>query len=112
MKVIRLEDLQVLTILLESVVGLIVSYVGWKIKKTHEVNEENKKHEKYFSKLALLNTRMILIREIEHYKDKGFAPIYAQATISEMYKIYHELGGNGGIERIFLEFKALPTSEN
>ena len=90
---------------------MVVSYVGWKIKKIRETEKELAERKKRESHLEMLNTKMILIREIEHYKDKGFAPIYAQSTIAEMYRDYHELGGNGGIEKLFLEFRNLPTSE-
>ena len=107
----NVEHLQIFTIILEGVVGLAVSYVGWKIKKIRESEKELAERKKRESHLELLNTKMILIREIEHYKEKGFAPVYAQATISEMYQDYHRLGGNGGLEKLFLEFKNLPTSE-
>ena len=54
---------------------------------------------------------MILIRECNRYIDKGFAPVYAKSSIADIYRKYHSLGVNGGIESLYLEFKEFPTTE-
>ena len=62
--------------------------------------------------MELLNTRMNLIRECNRYIDKGFAPVYARTSIADIYKTYHDLGGNGGIESLYLRVLELPMSED
>ena len=104
-------ELQVLTLILEGIAGAAISYVGWKLKKIRETEEELKRREKDFEELELSNTRMLLIRECYHYIEKGFAPVYARSSIADIYKKYHHLGGNGGIEGLYLEFLELPTTE-
>ena len=104
-------ELQILTLVLEGIVGAAISYVGWKLKKIREAEEEIKRREKYFEELQLLSTKMILIRECNRYIDKGFAPVYAKSSIADIWNKYHSLGGNGGIESLYLEFKELPTTE-
>lgn len=103
-------ELQILTLVIEGIAGAAISYVGWKLKKIRETEEAIKRREKGFEELELLNTRMVLIRECNHYIDKGFAPVYAKSSITDIYNKYHSLGGNGGIESLFREFKELPTT--
>ena len=104
-------ELQILTLILEGIAGAAISYVGWKLKKIRESEEEIKRREKDFEELELLNTKMILIRECNRYIDKGFAPVYAKSSIADIWNKYHLLGGNGGIESLYLEFRGLPTTE-
>jgi len=77
-----------------------------------ETEVENKQREESFQKLELLNTRMNLIRECNRYIEKGFAPVYARTSIADIYKTYHNLGGNGGIESLYLRFLSLPISKD
>lgn len=104
-------ELQILTLVLEGVAGAAISYVGWKLKKIRETEEKIKRREKDFEELELLNTRMVLIRECNHYIEKGFAPVYAKSSIADIWNKYHSLGGNGGIESLYFEFSELPTTE-
>ena len=104
-------ELQILTLVCEGIVGAAISYVGWKLKKSRETEKEIQQREKDFEELELLNTRMNLIRECNRYIDKGFAPVYAKSSIADIYRKYHSLGGNGGIESLYLDFKELPTTE-
>ena len=104
-------ELQILTLAIEGIVGAAISYVGWKLKKIRETEEEIKRREKKFEELEMLNTQLNLIRECYHYLEKGYAPVYARATVTKLYEIYHSVGGNGGIEGLYLEFLRLPTTE-
>lgn len=89
----------------------VLGYASWKLKKIREVEEERKKREKDFEELELLNTRMTIIRECNHYIDKGFAPLYARTSVAAIFDKYHTLGGNGGIEGLYHEFLKLPLKE-
>ena len=104
--------MEFVAIIVESVLTLAVGYAGWKFKKMREIEMESKQRKEDFEELELLNTRMNLIRECNRYIEKGFAPVYARTSIADIYKTYHGLGGNGGIESLYLRFLELPISEN
>lgn len=104
-------ELQIIAIAIEGIVGAVMSYLGYKLKKIHSAEQEHKRQEQKFKKLELLNTRMILIREINHYLERGFAPLYARTAVIEMYEEYHDLGGNGGIEEHYSNFLKLPLDK-
>ena len=40
---------------------------------------------------------------------KGYCPIYEKENIENMYKQYHNLGGNGTVTGLYEEIIALPT---
>lgn len=105
-------ELQIITLIIEGLVGALISYFGWKIKQHYELEKQRAEEIKKFKDLELRNTRMILIREMHHYlDDKGFAPLYALSAVVDSYKLYHELGGNGGIETLYQQFLKLPHKE-
>ena len=104
--------MEFVAIVVESILTLAVGYAGWKFKKMRETEIENKQREDNFHRLELLNTRMNLIRECNRYIDKGFAPVYARTSIADIYKTYHDLGGNGGIESLYLRVLELPMSKD
>ena len=58
---------------------------------------------------ALLRDRMLHC--YNKYNDAGFAPFYAKENYENMYRQYHELGGNGVMTHLHEEFMALPTDE-
>ena len=58
---------------------------------------------------ALLRDRML--HSYNKYIDAGFAPIYAKENYENMYRQYHELGGNGVRTHLHEEFMALPTEK-
>ena len=58
---------------------------------------------------ALLRDRMLHC--YNKYIDAGFAPIYAKENYENMYRQYHELGGNGVMTHLHEEFMALPTEK-
>ena len=101
-------ELQIITLIIEGLVGAAITYLGWKFKKIREAEEEIKLRERNFEELDILTTRLIIIRECHHYIERGFAPIYAKNTITKIYQKYHFLGGNGGIEELYHELMRLP----
>lgn len=105
-------ELQILTLIIEGIVGAVISYFGWKLKKHYNAEKRKAEENKNFKELALINTRLILIREMHHYlDDKGFAPLYALSAVVDSYNLYHELGGNGGIGMLYQQFIKLPHKE-
>ncbi|WP_295219582.1 hypothetical protein [Ruminococcus sp.] len=58
---------------------------------------------------ALLRDRML--HSYNKYIDAGYAPIYAKENYENMYRQYHELGGNGVMTHLHEDFMALPTEK-
>lgn len=56
---------------------------------------------------ALLRAEMI--SEYHHWKEKGYAPIFAKENFENCYKQYHSLGANGMMDSLRSEFLQLPT---
>lgn len=56
---------------------------------------------------ALLRAEMI--KDYNHYTNKGYAPIYAKENFENCYINYHNLGANGVMTDIYNKFLALPT---
>lgn len=57
---------------------------------------------------ALLRSQMI--NDYNHYKEKGYAPIYAKENFENCWQQYHNLGVNGVMDGVHKEFMELPTS--
>lgn len=87
---------------------LVVSYVGWKLRKYQAREAERERLEIARSKLQLASSRVVMLRECNHYIRKGYAPIYALDSLSDMYEAYHDCGGNGAVTGIYEEFMRLP----
>lgn len=58
---------------------------------------------------ALLRDRML--HSYNKYIELGYAPIFAKENFENMYKQYHELGGNGVMTQLHMEFMELPTEK-
>lgn len=56
---------------------------------------------------ALLRAQMI--RDYNHYKKKGYAPIYAKENFENCWVQYHSLGVNGVMDEIHNDFMTLQT---
>lgn len=93
---------QLLSLLLGS--GVLVSLGRYLIKRIKET--EVKTEAICYGVQALLRDR--LLQSYNHYKEKGYAPIYARENFENMYQQYHSLGKNGVMDEIHEKFKALP----
>ena len=91
-----------------GILTLVVSWAGWRLNKYRKLEEEREKKEIARDNLQLAVARAMLIRECNHYISKGYAPLYAIDSISDMYNAYHALGGNGAVTGIYNEFLNLP----
>lgn len=50
-----------------------------------------------------------MIDDYNHYKEKGYAPIYARDNFENCWRQYHDLGANGVMDDIHAKFMSLPT---
>lgn len=69
---------------------IVLGYIVWLLQQQKKLRDAN-------SKGTLLLLRVQLIDYHDKYIKKGFIPLYAYENFNEMYKAYHELGGNGMI---------------
>lgn len=82
------------------VLPILLTYIVWLLKKQKKDRDANSK-----GTMLLLRVQMI------EYHDKYCAlkqiPSYAYENFDEMYQAYHELGGNGMIEKMKHEIDEL-----
>lgn len=50
-----------------------------------------------------------IIKAYNKCQERGYCPIYEMENIEEMYKQYHELGGNGTITELVERIREFPT---
>ena len=103
-----IEHIQIALMFANALLTLIISWAGWRLNKYRKHEEERQRKELARDNLQLAVARSMLIRECNRYIDKGFAPLYAIASVAEMYTAYHELGGNGAVTGAYNEFLQLP----
>lgn len=93
-----------------ALLTLVVTWAGLRLNKYRKLEEEREKKEIARDNLQLAVARAMLIRECNHYIAKGYAPLYAIDSITDMYDAYHVLGGNGAVSGIYNDFLKLPHS--
>lgn len=96
---------------LETLFGLIVTGLGVAVKWLHKKSKTEAQRQDAIEKglQALLRSQMI--NDYNHYKEKGYAPIYAKENFENVWKQYHNLGVNGVMDSIHEEFMSLPTTK-
>lgn len=100
--------LQFILMIANGILTLAISWAGWKLNKYRKMEEAREQKELARDVLQLAVARAMLVRECNHYIDKGYAPLYAIASVAEMYDAYHKLGGNGAVTGAYNEFINLP----
>ena len=100
--------LQLILGIVNSALTLIIGWAGYKLNKYRKREEERQAKELARDNLQLAVARNMLIRECNRYLDKGYAPLYAIASVAEMYDAYHKLGGNGAVTGAYHDFMQLP----
>jgi len=93
-----------ITYVLLAIGGVIVHYLK---KLTNEfIKRNNLLHE---SVRAIL--RNDIIGMYSDCKKKGYCPIYVKDNVKSLAKPYHDIGGNGVVDRLVLEMLEMPTSK-
>jgi len=92
----------------EWLFGIIAAVIMLLFKKLNrKLNETRKKDDAIELGIqALLRAQMIA--DYNHYNEKGSAPIYARENFENVYRQYHNLGGNGVMTDIHTKFMELP----
>lgn len=85
-----------LGIILTSLMG----YIVWLLK-------EQKRDRSAQEQGIMLLLRVQLIEYHDKYMKKGEIPTYAYENFKDMYKAYHELGGNSMVEKMNTEIDQL-----
>lgn len=91
----------------------VLSYFIGKYKlKVKRLNIANKKQDEDIDLIksglcAML--RQCLYNAFESYESRGYCPFEAKETLSELYKMYHLLGGNSFITAMYHKCLELPN---
>ena len=96
--------LQTYTIALPIVLTALTGYIVWMLKRQKKDRDAN-------SRGTMLLLRVQIIEYHDKYVREGKIPSYAYENFDEMYKAYHELGGNGMITKMYEEVKELHLKE-
>lgn len=79
---------------------ILLGYIVWLLKRQKKERNAN-------SRGTMLLLRVQMIEYHDKYMDIGYIPSYAYQNFCDMYKSYHELGGNGMITKMFNEIQEL-----
>jgi len=91
------------TYILVAIGGAVIHYLKKFIKEATDRN-----------KVLHESVRAILRNDIiSMYSDcikKGYCPIYVKENVKSLAQPYHDIGGNGVIDKLVLELMEMPTS--
>lgn len=79
---------------------IMLGYIVWLLQQQKKARDAN-------SKGTMLLLKVQLIEYHDKYIKKGYIPSYAYENFDEMYKAYHELGGNGMVTHMKEEIEQL-----
>lgn len=77
-----------------------LGYIVWLLKRQKKERDAN-------SRGTILLLRVQMIEYHDKYMDLGYIPSYAYQNFCDMYRAYHELGGNGMITKMYEEIQEL-----
>lgn len=94
---------------------IVLGYIVWLLKNQTTQRAEAERQQKTAmsnsNKGMMLLLRIQLIQYHDKYMEQGSIPSYAYDNFAEMYKVYHELGGNGMITKMKDEIDDLHLKE-
>lgn len=89
--------------------AMTISAVSFGGKWMYKNLEENKAQITNIRQGLLSLLRNSIIKNYDDYKEREYIPIYALENVEELYKAYHNLGGNGTITKLHDELMNLPS---
>lgn len=92
--------IQILMSVYSVLLPLLVGYIIKLLKDQKKERDAN-------AKGTMLLLRVQLIEYHDRYSSKGTIPSYAYQNFKDMYAAYHDLGGNGMIEKMKQEVDSL-----
>ncbi|MEG0825891.1 MAG: hypothetical protein RR404_00285 [Bacilli bacterium] len=96
----------IVTYWVEFLFGILISATTYLIKKTTDYKKTLQSTTKGVQ--VLLKTK--IIEHYNLYKQRNGISIYEKELVNELYKEYHNLGGNGVIESLKEQIDELPLS--
>ena len=92
--------MELISIALPIVLTALMGYIVWLLKEQKKDRDAN-------SKGTMLLLRVQLIEYHSKYMALKEIPTYAYENFCEMYKAYHDLGGNGMVTKMYEEIQEL-----
>ena len=92
--------MQIVSMALPIVLTSLMGYIVWMLKEQKKDRDAN-------SKGTMLLLRVQLIEYHSKYMKLGEIPSYAYQNFDEMYKAYHDLGGNSMVTKMYEEIQEL-----
>lgn len=104
--------IQIIIAVIGSCSALITGYFGLKIKAWKAESDKSRQiqmqEEAAIKEGVLSLTRDKIIEIHDKYKERGERPLFITENMEKLYKSYKNLGGNGAIESLYIDFMKLP----
>lgn len=93
---------------IQVALGGIVTAGGFLYRRLSKRLKKNREDDKALKDgmLSILYDRLVQL--YNHYDEKGYCPPYALKSADEMYRAYHNLGGNGTITNLYEKLQQMP----
>ena len=97
--------LQILTLIISAFISVLVGYF---FNRFIKFTRDSKAQNEAILDATLSTLRYSLVEAHYNYVKYGKINRYALDAAEDQYKAYHDLGGNGFIENVMKEIRALP----
>lgn len=113
--------MSIINFIITSALSILTGYLGYKLKKKDQNNEQYRKEEEKKEKLIrekreaqdglnLAMARVMLLNKYEHAMAQGYYSVNERNVYHELYENYINAGGDGIIEELAQKVIALPTT--
>lgn len=111
----------IINFIITSALSILTGYLGYKLKKRDQNNEQYRKEEEKKEKLIrekreaqdgldLAMARVMLLNNYEHAMAQGYYSVNERNVYHELYENYISAGGDGIMEDLAQKIVVLPTT--
>lgn len=113
--------MSIINFIITSALSILTGYLGYKLKKRDQNNEQYREEEEKKGKLIrekreaqdglnLAMARVMLLNEYEHAIAQGYYSVNERNVYHELYENYISAGGDGIMEDLAQKIVVLPTT--
>lgn len=113
--------MSIINFIITSALSILTGYLGYKLKKRDQNNEQHRKEEEKKEKLIrekreaqdglnLAMARVMLLNNYEHAMVQGYYSVNERNVYHELYENYISAGGDGIMEDLAQKIVVLPTT--
>lgn len=102
---------QVLVYVVNTILGIAIGWLTKRYKEGRREAEQLKQDNEILKQGFQALLRNAMVKDYNHYMDKGYMPIYAKDSFEAVYQAYHRMGANGVMDDIHTKAMAMPTEK-